>query len=612
MNLPNELQRAAQLLKADKKAAARELLVAYLKRQPESDVGWYLLSFALLNVDKQRQCLQRALAINPDMAPAKKRLQMLAAGAKRKAPAARRFASEPSRGIGVERSEPTGGGVTRSRTMGLQFSRETKFWLVVGGVVFVLAGLVGGVIFLRALSNMVRDRRAAAETAQAATTIAQQTAGAPVALPPTWTPTPQPEATATPTFTLTPTATVTATPVTPDPTTSAEMEIIEAQVANLRGLPALGAPTTYLISSGQVRPYLEASFRAGGGTEAEVDDMARVLVALGLIRPDYDLYTNVLNSLSDSLGGFYLPWSDEIFVIGTRFSGVERWVYSHEFTHALVDQHHGIDSVGVYPLCELSQDRCRAIEGVVEGDATLLMTQWLEHYASSQDTNDILSYTPPSSTLPEQSPPPYTAPDISFPYVQGLSFVGHFYERGGWSEVDLLYDDLPSTTEQILHPAKYLSGEGPQPVPEADIAPLLGEGWRALDRNTLGEWTSYLLLAYGAEADSQLEPEVAQEAAAGWGGDHYSVFYRDEADEATVVARWVWDTQGDADDFARALRSVQDGRFHSNSVDLGRGDCWDSGDEVSCVLTAGQDTLWLLAPDRDLMSRLQAKFPEFN
>lgn len=613
MSLPNELQRAAQLLKAEEKAAARELLVEYLKRQPESAVGWYLLSFALLNVEKQRQCLQRALAINPNMGPAKKRLQLLAAGAKRKAPSARRFASEPSRGIGVARSERAGGGVPRSQAMGLRLPRETRFWLVVGGVVFVLAGIVGGFIFLRAMSDIFQDRRVAAETAQAATVRAQQTAGAPVALPPTWTPTPQPEPTATPTFTVTPTPTPTATPVTPDPTTSAEMEIIEAQVAELRGLPSGEGATSYLIGSAQVRPYLEASFRAAGGTEEEINDMAHVLVALGLMRPDYDLYTNVLNSLSDSLGGFYVPWSDEIFVIGTRFTGVERWVYSHEFTHALVDQHHGIDNVGVYPLCKRSQDSCRAIEGLVEGDATLLMTQWLEQFGTTQDTDDILSYTPPSRTLPEEAPPPYTVPDISFPYVQGLEFVGFFYERGGWSEVDRLYASLPSSTEQILHAEKYLIGEGPRPVTEVEINSVLGEGWRAVDHNnTLGEWTTYLLLAYGAEAAGQVDPVVAEQAAAGWGGDRYSVFYREEAGETTLVARWVWDTQGDADDFARALRSVQDGRFAGNSVDLGRGDCWDSGDEVSCVLTAGQDTLWLLVPDRDLMSRLQTQFPEFN
>ncbi len=612
MSLPSELQRAAQLLKADKKAAARELLVDYLKRQPESDVGWYLLSFALLNVDKQRQCLKRALAINPDLGLAKKRLQLLAAGATKKPPDARRFQAGPSHGIGPASREPAGGGVTRSQAMGWRLTRETKFWLVVGGVVFVLAGIAGAFFFLRAVSNLVRDRRMAGETAQAATAITRQTAGAPVALPPTWTPTPQPEPTATPTLTATPTPTPTPTPIPPDPTTSAEMELLGAQVAELRGLPAVGAPTSYLISSAQVRPYLEGSFRAAGGTEAEIDDMARVLVALGLIAPDYDLYTNVLNSLSDSLGGFYLPWSDEIFVIGNRFSGVERWVYSHEYTHALVDHHHGIDSVGVYPLCERSQDGCKAIEGLVEGDATLLMTQWLEQYASLQDTEDILSYTPPSSTLPDESPPPYTIPNISFPYVQGLAFVDFFHERGGWPEVDRVYAELPSSTEQILHPGKYLSGEGPRQLPEVDLAPVLGEGWRALDRNTLGEWTSYLLLAYGAEADSQVDPVVAEEATAGWGGDRFSVFYRDAADEATLVAYWEWDTQGDAVDFTRALRSVQDGRFQGNSVNLGPGDCWDSGDEVSCVLTAGQGTLWLLTPDRDLMGRLQAQFPEFD
>ncbi|NIV38832.1 MAG: hypothetical protein GWN58_58275, partial [Anaerolineae bacterium] len=137
----------------------------------------------------------------------------------------------------------------------------------------------------------------------------------------------------------------------------------------------------------------------------------------------------------------------------------------HEYAHALVDAHFDIGSIGVYPLCERTQDSCDAISALVEGDATLTMTQWWQQYANPQDVEDILTYNPPSRTLPDQFPPPYSLPDSSFPYDQGLTYVEFLYNRGNWAEVNRAYDELPASTEQILHPEKYLAGEQPIEVP---------------------------------------------------------------------------------------------------------------------------------------------------
>lgn len=612
MSPPAELQRAADLLRSGEKRAARELLVEFLRANPQSAPGWYLLSFTVADREKQKECLQRALRLNPDMARAKERLQSLNAdseesglvprGVRRRITGERqrRLASHPYRGV------------TRSQSLGLNLSTRAKLGIGIGAVLFVLAGVVGAFVFIRVLTGRTASQREAAATAAAATLSARQTAGAAIALPPTWTPTATPPPSSTPTLTATPSLTPTPSPVAPDPTTAAEMETIQSEVSDLRGLPLGGSPSSYVITSSKVRPILEASFRAGGGTEAQVEDLSRVLVALGLIKPTYDLYTNVLNGLTDSLGGFYLPWSKQIFVIGSRFSGVERWVYSHEYAHALVDHHHHIETLGVYPICERSQDECSAVEAVVEGDATLLISQWLEHYATPQDIQDIISYDPPDRTLPDQFPPPYALPDGSFPYTEGLEFVEFMYARGNWARVDRIYEDLPDSTEQILHPQKYLQQEAPIQVQLVDLSAALGEGWRLVEQNTLGEWTTFLLLAYGADIPSQIEIPVAERAAAGWGGDRFAVYFHDGTQQTSLAARWYWDTSTDAVEFARALRSAQDARFRGHDIELGRGDCWDTGEQVSCVLSADRETLWLLAPSQDLMSSLQAQIPGFE
>ncbi len=108
------------------------------------------------------------------------------------------------------------------------------------------------------------------------------------------------------------------------------------------------------------------------------------------------------------------------------------------------------------------------------------MDQWWNQYASPQDYQDILRYNPPWYTLPEQFPPPLAGRDGYFPYYEGLLFVEYLYERGNWAEVNKAYENLPLSSEQILHPDKYIQGEQPIEVAPFALESALGEGWREI------------------------------------------------------------------------------------------------------------------------------------
>jgi len=281
--------------------------------------------------------------------------------------------------------------------------------------------------------------------------------------------TPTPKATPLPGFfaTVTPTATATLTPSATHPPSmtleqldenaTAQMDEIQAQVSELRELAALHPVTRSVISQDYVRPILESAYLERH-TKDEVADQARVLSTLGLIDPTYDLYTKTINQIGEGIGGFYIPWTDELYVIGTTFSGIERFIFSHEYTHALVDQHYFLDSVGVYPECISDTDRCLAISALAEGDATYLMYQWLENYGTEDDINEIIAaqYAPLDRSISSSDlPPPYVVRETQFRYGEGALFVDHLYKIGRWAMVNLAYETLPQTTEQILHPAKY-------------------------------------------------------------------------------------------------------------------------------------------------------------
>jgi hypothetical protein len=118
-------------------------------------------------------------------------------------------------------------------------------------------------------------------------------------LPPTWTISPTPSISPTPTPKPTRTLTPTPTFAPPNATARAQMNDIQQQVSDLRGLPIRAEVPQYVISTTSVRRKLEGLFFSYGSL-AQLEDEARVLSALGLIKPTYDLFTNTLNSLTDN------------------------------------------------------------------------------------------------------------------------------------------------------------------------------------------------------------------------------------------------------------------------------------------------------------------------
>lgn len=632
--LPDELRSAANLIRSGRGGEARPILARYVQAHPDSEQGWLLLSMVLRERQQQMDCLARVLSINPANGVALERMaQIRARAAAPSAPAAGKPESagpatppapaspagipdEKAAAVGASAragyAEPaarprpaTGPVLQKAETVPPKPAAKRgagPLWFALLAILAIAALAVLGFVGWSLLSTF--------QPPSTGPLVGTPGAGQP--LPPSWTPTLTPTGTPVPTATLIPTPTPTPTLVRPEPTMSALMERIQIEVSDIRGLESMGPVDSYVVSRTAVRPILEANFQANGGSREQMDDQARVLSALGLIKPTYDMYTNALNGLTDSLGGFYFPWSKELYVIGGRFGGVEHFIYSHEYAHALVDQHYDIGAQGVYPKCLSNADRCQAIQALVEGDATLVMQLWWRQYASPTDFRDIQNYVPPQSTLPEQYPPPYAVRDSEFPYLQGYDFVRSLHDRGNWPEVNKAYARLPESSEQILHPDKYRLSEAPQVLPAPTLEAALGAGWRKLTEDTLGEWTTYLLLGYGADTDAALEDAVAKAAASGWGGDRYQVYYHDGTAQSALAVAWGWDTTREAGEFLDAMTDHLGARFRNSKLVSPSGACWQVNQQVTCLYLAGRDVLWILAPDIGTLDSIRQLYPDFR
>lgn len=647
------LQQAAEFIRSGQLAEARTLLVGVVKQDPASDLAWYLLSFAVTDKNQQADCLKRALQINSANQAARARLEKLQSTAQAapspavSPPAVRAAPPPPAPANASSTPPPASASASDLRTeLGLapaekrpqaapprreaspqralvaapreaaqrKSSRRAAAkkrlspWVWALPLVLLCLALVAGGIYL--LPELLRP--ASPLPTSFATLAPTPTPRPTFGLAPTWTPTPIPSATYTPTVTPTPIPSQTPTLAPPGPTAMSEMKRLEQQVIELRGLEQIHEVPRYVTT----RPrYLEA-FNTEVYTPDRLVKMQYEewsLKAMGMISPTFSMVEYALNSSMAGVSGVYIPWKKEIYVFGLRFSGVEAFVYVHEFDHALVDQHYDFNTqLGAYPDCRWDTQRCQAISALVEGDATLLMYLWWQQYASYETWLDFWYYTPPSVLPSGQDPPPYLGPQSMFPYDQGFEFVNKLYERGGWPQVNRAYTNPPLSSEQILHPEKYFNGEGPIPVEDPRLDAALGGDWTLTGSDSLGEWMTYLLLGYGFNVGAQLGDETAQQAASGWGGDHYQTAHNAQTNQSVFAAHWIWDSQAAANEFNDAFGTYQSRRFHGATISAGRGQCWQFGGQTSCVLTRGRETLWVVAPDLELITKVVAVYPDFQ
>jgi hypothetical protein len=330
-------------------------------------------------------------------------------------------------------------------------------------------------------------------------------------------------------------------------------EDLEASVIDIRGLDARRPVERTLLSKAELGEKLEADFLADNPQDYLLA-LERLYRGLGLIEPDASLTDLYIELLTSQVAGFYRPDDEAMFVLADAgFGPVERVFYAHEFTHALQDQHFDpwADADGLLD----ETDRAIGRTALTEGDATLLMTQWLASNLSPAEAFEIVrAGLDPAAAEVLARMPPILAEPLLFPYEDGLELVLGMYGDGGWAAVDEAYDDPPASTEQVLHPEAWRDREPPIAVAvPADLAAEMGPGWSVGLEDTIGELQLRIWLRTGRDdAD-----DATEAAAAGWGGDR--VVLLDGPDGASAIAILSeWDSPEDAAEFAEQATLTRD------------------------------------------------------
>jgi hypothetical protein len=231
-------------------------------------------------------------------------------------------------------------------------------------------------------------------------------------------------------------------------------------------------------------------------------------------------------------------------------------------------------------------DQALAAYAFEQGDGTAAMLEWSNAFGNKNRTDDVIV---PGADAVYDTMPLLLQREYSLPFLEGRIFVDRLREAGGWDAVNGVWNRMPESTEQILHPKLY-PDDRPTTLRLDDVADRLGNGWKEQWQQTMGELRIGVWLADGQPGE-QSGPKAAVKlpranAAAGWGGDRLVSLTGPDGQWA-IVWQTKWDSANDVEQFAQAANDVLAGLPGASAVVLE--DISGGASDPALVLLAGSE-----------------------
>ena len=338
------------------------------------------------------------------------------------------------------------------------------------------------------------------------------------------------------------------------------------------------------------------------GTD-DLKGLSRLAVAGGMLPEGTDLAALAVSFTAATAGATYSPLDKQVLLVTERGGPRDSGLLTHEFVHALQDQH--FDLLRMMLVRPFSFDREEAAFALVEGDAVSVERRVGQGAAWERKSLDALAREEDERFASYRRGigaffPPLLTETFIFRYRDGLRFVETLRRARPAVSLDEVFRRPPVSSEQVLHPEKYLAGESPREV-ELGVEEFADEGWRLQASTPLGEVGMRGLLMAGVSG------EDARRAAAGWGGDRSFVFER-EGRAPLFVWRTVWDTARDAQEFFRAYNELLRQRAAPARSAGGAGEVereWRDGNALTRVRLEGDAVTVIRGSEADVAEALR-------
>jgi hypothetical protein len=310
------------------------------------------------------------------------------------------------------------------------------------------------------------------------------------------------------------------------------------------------APPRFAVrTKAQAQQYLRGKLEQEFPS-AKVKGVTAAYALLELIPDTLDLKALLLPLYSEQVVGYYDPDSTTLYAVEGAQGDQLRLVLAHELVHALQHQRLPLERM----LKEVTNaDRLAASQAVLEGHATVAMMGVVMPDKSRLADVDFWRLYRDQVKASQTSMPVFSrAPlviqeGLIFPYLNGAEFI-RWWDQQGKDRLPTR-ETLPQSTEQVLHPERYLRNDRPISVEFTESKEDV------IHEDTMGElelqiWSTQM----------RGGGEVLTDLPLGWGGDRFRVYQTDLGPALVLYA--VWDdsssarrfTQGPAARFASHQR----------------------------------------------------------
>jgi hypothetical protein len=369
--------------------------------------------------------------------------------------------------------------------------------------------------------------------------------------------------------------------------------------ANLRELPFTGDVAMSELSGWEYGTRASEMAHILGGDDLR--SLGKLAAAGGVLPEGTDLESLAASFTALSAGATYSPLDKQVLIVD-RFK--DDSLITHEFTHALQDQH--FDLMKLLVVRPYNFDRTEAVFAIIEGDAMNVQRRLEQGDAYARRTLEEITrqeterFSGYRKEVGEFFPPLLTETFI-FRYRDGARFVEAVRRTRGERGVDELFQRPPVSSEQILHLEKYQQNEAPREV-QLDENGFARAGWKSVTSTPLGEIGVRGLLMAG------ISDKDAVRAASGWGGDRAYLF---EKAGSTPLFIWktVWDKQTDAEEFFDAYNALRRRNSTLNSAPTLTGDAaqmtWREAGRITIARRAGDTVIVVRGAEAEANAALE-------
>jgi hypothetical protein len=350
----------------------------------------------------------------------------------------------------------------------------------------------------------------------------------------------------------------------------ARTDKVAKEVSKIRGLPLKKKIPNEVVDREELRKRL-ITMAAEDKTRAETASEALGLARWGMIPRATNYEALLLDLLTEQIAGYYDPDTKKL-TISASAGDDPTWaelVLAHEIDHGLQDQSFDLKKFEDVPDGE--DDAAAARRALVEGDGIALMLEVMLSrngqpvpWSNPMITEAIeKAMAVPGNGDKLDKAPIAIREALIFPYRAGFTFVAALRRRQPWSAVDAAFKKPPTSTEQVMHPERYLANDEPIAIAIDALQSL--KGYTVAHKTVWGELGFQLFLrSHGVDA------ATATEAAAGWGGDRTLVLTKAGENRphlAVGISRSEWDTEADAIEAHEAAVKALDATIAGSTVE---------------------------------------------